>query len=255
MTTALFDSVVTEVFDFDNDGTAVKSSGHDLTGVNTPTYGSTSPPQGTHYADLDAATDEHFTLADGAGAGNDFDADASDYSFSFWLNSAVGDPQIASKGGIFDTDSWTILGEYRSGSSFDIAVKHRAGGNNFCRSGFDINANKNAWFHIIGAYDQTGGDITWWVSSLGGTFGDEINASAISMGASAAANTVDFFVGGRDATNTLDGKLDEFAFFKGTVLNATEAEEIYDGVGVGGWREEVGGATSKLVVLSRHRGR
>jgi len=196
--------------------------------------GSNAQFYNTEYADLDAATDEHFTLADHA----DFDADGSDYSFAFYLNSAVADPDIATKGGVFANDSWSIVSEYVSGSRFDIALKHRTGAiNHFCLSGFDINANKNAWFHIIGAYDQTAGNVTWWISSVGGTFGDQINGSAVSMGGAAAANTGALFLGGVSATATLDGAIDEFAWFKGHVLTAAEAEEIYKGVGSGGWRE------------------
>jgi len=126
MATTLFTTTVTEVYDFEGDGTAVKDAAHDLTEVNTPTYGSTSPPQGSQYADLDATTDEHYTLADEA----HFDTDSGDYSFAFWLNSAVNDPQIATKGGLFAANGWSILGEYIGGSSYDIAVKHRNASSN-----------------------------------------------------------------------------------------------------------------------------
>jgi len=238
MSTTLFDSVVTEVYDFEGDGTAVKDGSHDLTEVNTPTYGSTSPPQGSQYADLDETTDEHYTLADDP----DFDADDGDYTIAFWVNSAVNTPQIATKGGLFGSNGWNVLGEYVSGSDYDIAIKHRNGGINYwCYSGFHISANKNTWFHVVASYDQSVGEITWWVSDTT-TFGSELSASAVAIGAAAPANSNTMYIGGTSATDTLDGALDEFAWFKGYAVNATEAQEIYNGAGSGGWREAAGGA-------------
>ena len=237
MPTTLFTDIVTEVYDFENNGNAVKDAAHDLTEVNIPTYGSTSPPQGSYYADLDAATAEHFTHADDA----DFDTDSDKYTVAFWIYSAVNNPQIATKGGLFGTQGWNVLGEYVSGSDYDIAIKHRNGSINYlCHSGFHISANKNAWFHVVASYDSSTGEITWWVSD-DTTFGSEINGSAISIGAAAPANSDAMYIGGTSATTTLDGRLDEFAWFKGYAVNATEAEEIYKGTSSGGWREAAGG--------------
>ncbi len=46
---------------FENDATDESANGNDLTPVNTPAYGTTTPPQGTYYTSLSVGTDNHFT--------------------------------------------------------------------------------------------------------------------------------------------------------------------------------------------------
>ena len=54
---------VVAVWDFDNAATDEIGS-QDLTAVNTPTYGSTTPPEGTYYAILDDTSKQIFTIPD-----------------------------------------------------------------------------------------------------------------------------------------------------------------------------------------------
>jgi hypothetical protein len=242
MSTALFDSIVTEVYDFESNGDAVKDSAHNLTEVNTPTYGSASPPQGSYYADLDGATDEHFTLSDNA----DFDVGANDYSCSFYFSFESGSTfDIAEK--YVSGDGWTIT-DYWTGSARALGVVHN---NSYsvstAESGFEPAVG--TLYHVVFAYDDAAQQITWWISEVGGTFGDQLNGTTNPITEPPGVNSATMYIGSMNATATLAGRLDEFAWFNGHEVNATEAEEIYDGVGSGGWREAVVSAFNPVPVI------
>jgi len=228
---ALFDTDLTEVFDFEGSGNATKSAAHNLTEVNTPGYTTALAPGGSQSTQLVAANSEYFTSADNA----DFDFDGGDYSISFWINfSTAYGAKIAAKGGLFDNDGWQLqIDSSPGGDLFNVRHESQA---NTANSYADFALIEGTTYHVAYAFDSTAGTITWWISEA--SFGDKVNGTSTTMSFPAGANTAALFVGALDATNTLDGILDEFSVFKGYILNSVDAQSIFDGT----WRATAGAA-------------
>jgi hypothetical protein len=74
------DTEVDENYLFENNGTAEVDSGNDLTSNGNITYGTTSPPEGTYYAEFDGTGDFY---DDGDNA--NFEVGANDFTVSFWV--------------------------------------------------------------------------------------------------------------------------------------------------------------------------
>ena len=248
MPTTLFTTDVTEVWDFDNDATGV--NGNDLTANGAPTYGSTSPPQGTHYASLASASSQYFSLADDP----TFDLVNTDYTIACWVYfDTRANMSIVSKGQPFGAHQWVLRTIYTSGSNFTLQMRHENSNTiHDCSSGFHANATTDlTWYHVVASYDVSAGQITWWVSDTT-TFGSEINASAVSMGNYPSASTDALNIGAINGGDFFNGSLDEVAIFNSKAVSAAEAEEIYKGTASGGWRE-AGGGGSIIPQIMHHR--
>ena len=211
-------TAATAVWDFENNGNDTKAT-HNLTN-NSATFGTTTPPQGTYYAVLNDASSQYFNIADHV----DFDLNGSDYSMSFWTNLASL-PNVMSKG---------YSGEfyYKISNQFDgVNVMQLDHTDNWSSSTESMIANSTGvWRHVVVSYVQSTKTATYWVSE--GTFGSEVNATAIVMTQDPGDNAEDFRIGRVSASAYYGGSIDEFVIWKDLAITAEDAENIFDGT----WR-------------------
>lgn len=211
---------------FENDATDETGS-HDATATAGFTYDSTNYWQGSYSGQFD--TDGYVYVADNS----DFDVGTGDWSVSFvarpvWL----GVSQV-----IFSKYSW---GDYRNG----IVLKIGGGtgdllfilDDNADGAGCDVDSGFNfpdddSAYHVVMTFDASEtNEITWYVSAMSGTFGDQLDGTNSSCDSSPPDNTYAFEIGAQSNVDDLDfiGQIDDFRWYKGTVLSASEAEAIYD---------------------------
>ena len=224
---ALYTAAVA-VWDFENDATDTKGT-YDLTANNAPTYGTTTPPQGSYYAELSAASSQSFTYADNPA----FDLSATDFGIAYWIKrtSATSNQHAVGKYDGGAGNGWRISGGYHSGSDYSDFLRLYSG---FSNSEADPGDNGDFittnWQCITWSFDNDTNTMTVWISES--TFGDIANGTTFSgMTVDAAENTSPLYVGGYDATHLLTGSLDEMAIWH-QELTATDAQNFFNGT----WR-------------------
>lgn len=216
--------LATEIYDFENNGDATIDSGHNLTATNTPGYSSVDYKQGSYSADLDAAAEEYFTLADDP----DFDVGAdTDYSISFWMrpDAFSGSGNIAGKQD--SGNGWRLISYNISGGNYGLKVQQYDAYADSQAAAVGVITN-DTWYHVTIAHDiSEATEMTIWISAA--TFGDIVNGATFDMDNDPDVTASALFIGAYDAGHWFDGHLDEFVFFNGTALNATQAEDIFGG--------------------------
>lgn len=206
-------TAATAIWDFENNANDTKGV-KTLTAVGTPTYGTTTPPQGTYYTILNGST-QWFTRA----ADADFDMADSHYSMSFWVYSTdTWELHIADKNQ--DTSAgWKVIGSNGAGI---ITIQHEATFVDF--SGV---VPASTWIHVCFKYDQAANLITYWISTT--SFGNVSNAATVAMATTPTNDaTALLYVGAKYAgVDQLTGLLDEFVIWKGYRISATDAANLY----------------------------
>lgn len=209
---------------FENDATD-ETSNHDATATAGFTYDGTNYWQGSYAGNFD--NDDYVYVADHS----DFDVGTGDWSMSAVVRTTY---QTDATLPIFSKYGWD---SYRSGirlwianGSLILSVDDNADGAGCdTDSGFDTTVETA--YHIVVTFDASEtNEITWYVSSISGTFGDQLNGTSGSCDSSPPDNTFAFEIGAQSLVDELDffGQIDDFRWYKGTVLSATEAEAIYD---------------------------
>lgn len=214
-------AAATAIWDFDNNANDTVGT-YNLTPYNTPTYGSTTPHQGTHYATLAAASSQYFAReVDDAG----LDPASGSYSIAFWFR-----PHS------FST-YYGIMGKYGSGAGYLASIST---GKPWFRNYLAYNTGNilvnavptdNTWYHVVISYDSAGHCHTWMSAS---TFGDASNDYSAAVAQPAGDTAAAFRIGNNSASSLIyfDGDIDEVVFWKNKVLSAAEAESVFNGT----WR-------------------
>lgn len=218
-------TAATVILDFENNANDTKGS-KNFTGQNTPAYSNTDYKQGSYSADLDDATAQYFSRADD----NAFDTGMEvDWSMSFWVKY----DDITNAGSIYgkyDGGSgkglW-IEAYYISGADYGLRINTMNAWTNVVIDTAQKLAN-GTWYHIAISYDASAtNECTVWISAA--TFGSVINGTAFNSDTDPGGTATAIIVGGYDTSHTLDGHLDEFVFWNGTAITATDAQNIYNG--------------------------
>ena len=210
----------TFLLDFENNADDTVNS-YDFTEIATPTYSSTSPPVGSYYIREPNSGNGRVTLADN----NSLDIGQKDYTLAFWLYIDRDDVSpyrkynaAAGEGGLFTTINRTTftVRHYEAATSEQVALS--------------TGAAYDAWYHYVLTYDYSADQLTLWVSSLGGTFGDTVNGTTAEMTQYPAANTAASFAAYRasSAYGSTTG-VDELMLAIGYEATAAEAEDVFDG--------------------------
>lgn len=202
-------TAATAIWDFENNANDTKEV-KTLTANNTPTYGSTSPPQGSYYTILNGSN-QYFSRADD----NDLDF-TDDYSMSFWVYcTETWSLVIATK--TTDTSAgYKISGGTGAGI---ITVQHVGASSNF--SGV---VPVNTWTHVCFKYDQSENLITYWISTT--SFGSVSNAATVAQATDPTDDAAAFWIG-RDGGTYYPGNMDEVVIWKGYCITATDAANLY----------------------------
>jgi hypothetical protein len=210
------------IWDFENDATDTKGT-YDLTANSSPTYGSTSPPQGSYYATLSAASSQYFSYADNAV----FDF-TGDFAISYWIKRSAATSNQHAIGKYADGEGWRVGGAYHSGSDYSDDLRLYSGyGHDDIVPGDNGDFITTNWQCITWSYNDTTDVGTVWISES--SFGDIANGTTFSsMSQAVGENTAALVVGGYDTTHTLTGNIDEVVVW-GQTLNATNAEDFFDG--------------------------
>ena len=90
----------------------------------------------------------------------------------------------------------------------------------------DVVLAASTLYHIVYSYDYSENEITVWMSN--NSFGDLLDSTTATMSRYAGTNSAELWVG-RSQSTYLDGLIDELVIWKGYEINATEAEEIFNG--------------------------
>lgn len=179
----------------ESSGNAADSKGvNTLTNNNSTAYAAAKLNNG---ADFEASSVNSLSIADASQVGLDL---ATDFSFSCWLN-------------LESVSGNMILIEKRTGGNgytigFTNDITGVGGGAGFFTTiqGTDVNYNKTlntaTWYHIVCVYTKSAGTIDVYIN---GTLDHQIAAQSTALAASTAA----FFMGGRTASFSLDGLMDE----------------------------------------------
>jgi len=213
-------TAATAIWDFENNANDTKGT-YNLTANNSPTYSSVDYKQGSYAASLDDASSQYFSHAD-----NDaFDiGTGTDWSISFWIKCDDVANGLHLMGKVTYGDGYRFTSHYSSG--YGVAVWFYDG------YGYETAKttviNNDTWYHYVISHDVSeDNELTVWISA--GTFGSVENAGAYNMDTDPDVNASALTVGAYNSTNTFSGLIDEVIFFKGTALNATQAEAIYNG--------------------------
>jgi hypothetical protein len=213
-------TAATAVWRFNNDATDEKGS-HDAANSGDPTYSTSSPPEGTHFISYDG-TGDYSTVTDH----DDFNTEGGDWSISMLFNHYVNDElNLLTKFG-----SYTGIRIYTTyedpNPHLNITVDNDDSGGLYQDLG---EVTHSTWWHLVVTYDasETSAEVTVWLSTMAGTFGDTINGTTYDSGADAGNNAVDLVFG--DTGGDID--MDEIAIWVGTEITATDAEDLYDNPG------------------------
>ena len=200
------------IWDFENNANDTKGV-KTLTAQGTPTYGTTTPPQGSYYTILNGSSQYFSMVADTA-----FDMNSTDYSFSCWLYVTDGWEINIARKNADSSAGWMISGGSGDGVT---TFQHVATAVN---SGAVITVNQ--WQHFCMSYDAsaTGAEITYWVSHV--SFGDHANGLTVAMAAVPTNDTAANLWIGR-ADDYIHGNLDEVVIWKGYELTATDAANLF----------------------------
>jgi len=210
----------TAIWDFENNANDTKGT-YNLTANNSPTYSSVDYKQGSYAASLDDASYQYFSHAD-----NDaFDiGTGTDWSISFWIKCDD------------TTNGLHLMGKYANGDGYRFTSHYSSGYGvaAWFYDGYGYESAKttviknDTWYHYVISHDVSeDNELTVWISA--GTFGSVENAGAYNMDTDPGVNAAALTVGAYNSTHTFSGLMDEVIFFKGTALNATQAEAIYNG--------------------------
>jgi hypothetical protein len=225
------DSNCVALFKFDNNANDSKG-GNDLTAVNSPSYDSSDKKEGTHCIDLEKASTQYGTIADGdLDAGFPGKSGTSEQSFSICL--WVKAESLAASAGLID--------KYLTGSNertFQLIL------NSSCKPFFAIGYNGGAssssivfgtalstsiWYHIGVVYDASDNSmkIRVWDDNAGALL--DSNAAGTADG-DMSPDSAPFEIGrayGLDSY-AFDGKIDEVVVFK-DALTDSEIDQIRAG--------------------------
>jgi hypothetical protein len=210
---------------FENDATD-ETGTHDATATAGFTYNATNYWQGSYAGNFD--TGYYVYVADNA----DFEVGTGDWSVSVVIRTTW---QTGIMSPIFSKYGWNysrngIRLVLHEDGSLKFLLSDNAGGTEVeVDSGF--NTTVETAYHIVVTFDASEeNEITWYVSSIGGTFGDQLDGTSGSCDSSPPDNTFAFEIGAQSLVDELDfiGQIDDFRWYKGTVLSASEAEAIYD---------------------------
>jgi len=208
---------------------------NDLTDGGTIVYSTTRPtqystPQGKS-ADFEAGDSDYLYRAN-AGVSANFPgkSDAANFSVSFWLKYENLSCNYGIIGKNFNT-GWGVANLWVTDRcSMRIKVFDGTDG---AYGTLDLDDDTD-WHHFVVIFHGASNHIHFYMSSDGGTFGDEakhddVDGTPIVLTDVdfADANTGDLELGMYSATNFLDGLLYQMIVFN-DVLTASEAEEIYN---------------------------
>jgi hypothetical protein len=211
---------MTFLLDFENNADDTANS-YDFTEVNTPTYSSSSPPVGSYYILEPNSGNGYVTLADNDG----LDIGDQDYTFVAWIyidrdnvNPYTKYVATPGEGGIYMTLNQTTFEVRHYQDATAETVQFSTGG------------AEDEWRHYVLTFDASEEELTLWVSTPGGTFGDSANGLTDEMTQYPAANSGASLTAYR--VNTPYGSttgFDEVGLAVGYEASAAEAEDVWDG--------------------------
>lgn len=153
------------------------------------------------------------------------DIGSSDYTLSFWFDV----PATTGKDLIFK--NLTYNHGYRTGlryvdPDYVLYMRHDQSVVLQTRVTSTWAPSADTWYHVVWIYDQddTGQELTLYVSASGGTFGDQVNGTTFDMPHYPAASTEDFTI----SESGLNGHIDDTRLIKQTIT-AAQAEDLFDG--------------------------
>ena len=222
-------TAATEIWDMEAASSTNQSgtkSTHTLTYNGDPAQ-TADPKQGTYSTTLDG-TDDYFYVADHV----DFEPGDADYSFAFWIKWT----SLQDGAGIFQKgdcngngeglEMWT---EYNA-SDDSVRFKQETGwANDMLNTEFE--PTEGTWYHIAGAFDASENEFIMWISTS--TVGDQYTNSGSPLTADdTVGDDAGAFEIGRfsaDESKELIGLIDEFVWWKGYELTATDVTALLGG--------------------------
>lgn len=200
------------------DNTPNGINGHNLTATDV-TYGTTTPPEGTHYAIFNGTTSVLTSTS------TDFQVGAQDYSTSMWFNLAASANQGLLGQGDTNQNGYQIGIEYQSDARYLEIIHYNA--YNEGRVITTFAPSTSTWYHIVTSWDYSAGEVTIWVSQ--NTFGDTLNGVVSALTVTPAASANNFTIGSSALLGGFEGLIDNPVIDKGHTTDATGAEALFDG--------------------------
>lgn len=214
-------TAATAIWDFEQNGNDTKGT-YNLTAVGTPVYSTTGEAQGTYWCGELAGSGQYFSLAN-AQATFGF---TGDYSISAWVRfHYVVEGYYAETISYGDgTYGWSVTTD----GSRHLRVTHQDTGTPRYADFTGATLNNDTRYHIVVAYSDSGNTVTAWVSTT--SFGNIINGTSVTQNYNpTTSGTLSLYAARNNAAESdLYGYIDELVVFGGKVLNATEAEAIFN---------------------------
>ena len=210
---------------FNNDATD-ETTNHNLTAEAGFTYDDTLKMEGSHAGNFDV--DDYVSVAHHA----DFDIGATDdFSASVWIRSTwLGTSVSIFSKTVYDDTGVGYRLSLEDSDSYNMHLIITQSDGNLTNIDTGWTPTIEIFYHVVVAFDYDAeNEVTIWVSSSGGTFGDQINGTSYNCD-HYPYNTATAFRIGAEEVYSLPwyGQMDDFRWWKGTVLTATQAEALYD---------------------------
>ena len=129
-------------------------------------------------------------------------------------------------------NGWEIELHYTETYGIHLRLVHCANNGNDWESAdyTGVSFSATPFYSVILAYDPAQAtEVTIWISSGTGTFGDLADGVAVNMDTAPGVAASDFMIGaGESAYLPFIGNFDDLAFWNGTALSAAQAEAFYN---------------------------
>jgi hypothetical protein len=203
-------------------------STYNLTNSGTVTYDATNKAEGSHAAIFD--NNIYAYHADNAA----FEPGAGDWSLSvvFRATYLVGSDLAIVGKYVWDEgrSGFSLRTEVSDSSALYLAIHT----NDYSSTEIDVGWSPtiDTLYHVVISINASEpNEVTVWISSIGGTFGDQVNGTQFNLDDAIPDNTAQFMIGRSD--DGVDdypfyGQIDDFYWYNGTALTSTVAEAIYD---------------------------